>query len=281
MVEDACKKDAELLGYWVDGFLGYWVLSNPATQQPKTSCTSPNVRFYPPLMLKIGDLASRSGVSIRTLHHYDEIGLLSPSHRTESGHRVYGREEVVRLQQILSLRQMGFALDQIRDLLDRRGMEPRRVLELHIERLRETVAEQQQLIARLESLAAHCESAGLDEYLQAMEMMTMFEKYYTKEQLEALAKRREAFGEETMREVQEEWPRLIASVREEMQKGTDPKDPRVQALARRWRELIEMFTGGDPGIEQSLRSVYRAEPQFAAQQGLDGGISEYVQKALA
>lgn len=232
-------------------------------------------------MLKIGDLASRSGVSIRTLHHYDEIGLLSPPQRTPSGHRVYGREEVVRLQQILSLRQMGFPLDQIRDLLDRRGMKPRRVLELHIERLRESVATQQQLIARLESLAAHCESAGVDDYLQTMEMMTMFEKYYSKEQLETLAKRREMLGEDKMREVQEEWPRLIASVRAEMEKGTDPKDPKMQQLAKRWRELIEMFTGGDPGVEQSLRNFYRGEPQFAAQQGLDGGISEYVQKALA
>src|SRR5215213_5164295 len=199
-------------------------------------------------MFKIGELASRSGVSIRTLHHYDEIGLLSPSHRTGSGHRVYGREEVVRLQQVLSLRQMGFPLDQIRDLLDRRGMGPRRVIELHIERLRASVANQQQLIERLESLAAQCESAGVDDYLETMEMMTMFEKYYSKEQLDTLAKRREAFGEEKMREFQEEWPRLIASVRAEMERGTDPKDPKVQALAKRWMELIHAFTGGDAGI---------------------------------
>lgn len=232
-------------------------------------------------MLKIGDLASRSGVSIRTLHHYDEIGLLSPSHRTESGHRVYGREEVVRLQQVLSLRQMGFSLDRIRDLLDRRGMEPRRVIELHIERLRESVASQQQLIAKLESVAAHAATADVNEFLETMEMMTTFEKYYTKEQLETLARRREALGEEKMREVQEEWPRLIASVRAEMERGTDPKDPKVQALARRWNELIHAFTGGDPGIEQSLRNFYRGEQQFAAQQGLGDGISEYVQKALA
>lgn len=232
-------------------------------------------------MLKIGDLASRSGVSIRTLHHYDEIGLLAPSHRTESGHRVYGREEVVRLQQILSLRQMGFTLDQIRDLLDRRGMEPRRVLELHIEKLKESVATQQELIAKLESLAAHAATADVNEFLETMEMMTTFEKYYTKEQLEMLAKRREMLGEEKMREVQEEWPRLIASVRAEMERGTDPRDPKVQALAKRWMELIHEFTGGDPGIEQSLRNFYRGESQFAEQQGLGGGISEYVQKALA
>ena len=231
-------------------------------------------------MLKIGDLATASGVSIRTLHHYDEIRLLSPSGRTESGHRLYGREEVVRLQQIISLRQMGFPLDRIKDLLDRRGMEPRQVIELHIARLREQLATQQQLIERLESLAAHCESADADEYLKTMEMMIMFEKYYSKEQLETLARRREMLGEDTMREVQEEWPRLIASVRAEMERCTDPKDPRVQALAQRWKELIDMFTGGDAGIAQSLANFYRGEPQFAAEQGLGGGVSEYVKKAL-
>jgi MerR family transcriptional regulator, thiopeptide resistance regulator len=232
-------------------------------------------------MLKIGDLASRSGVSIRTLHHYDEIGLLSPTDRTPSGHRLYGREEVVRLQQIISLRQMGFPLDQIRDLLDRRGVGPRQVIELHIGRLKEQVAMQQQLVERLEALVAHCETADTDEYLKTMEMMIMFEKYYSKEQLDTLARRGEMLGEDKMSEVQEEWPRLIASVREEMEKGTDPKDPRMQALARRWKELIDMFTGGDAGIAQSLANFYRGEPQFAAEQGLGGGISEYVKKALS
>ena len=109
----------------------------------------------------------------------------------------------------------------------------------------------------------------------------MFEKYYSEEQLETLAQRREMLGEEKMREVQDEWPRLIASVREEMERGTDPKDPRVQALAARWQELIEMFTGGDPGIAQSLANFYRGEPQFAAEQGLASGMSAYVKKALS
>lgn len=108
----------------------------------------------------------------------------------------------------------------------------------------------------------------------------MFEKYYTKQQLQTLSQRAQAFGEEKIREVQEEWPRLIASVREEIQRGTDPKDPKVQALAKRWMELVEMFTGGDPGITESLKNFYRGEPQFAAQQGLDGEVSRYVQRAM-
>ncbi len=230
---------------------------------------------------KIGELASRTGVSIRTLHHYDEIGLLSPAHRTPSGHRLYGREEVARLQQILSLRQLGFSLGEARDVLDRRDLDARRVIGMHIARLKEQIAAQQDLCARLEAVAAHYESASADEILKTIEVMTMFEKYYTKEQLDTLAKRRAMFGEEHMRAVQEEWPRLMKSVRDHMREGTDPKDPRVVALAKRWRELIEEFTGGDAGIEQSLRSMYRQESQVAEQQGLDREIGDYIQRALA
>ena len=54
----------------------------------------------------------------------------------------------------------------------------------------------------------------------------------------------------------------------------------MQALAKRWMELIGMFTGGDPGILESLKNFYRGEPQVAQQQGLEAGMSEYIQKAL-
>ena len=230
--------------------------------------------------MKIGDLAKRTGISIRTLHHYDEIGLLSPSHRTEAGHRVYAREEIVRLQQIVSLRQMAFSLEQIRELLGRSDFDAHAVVRGHIARLREQIAERQELCARLEALEAHYASASADEFIQAIEVMTMFDKYYTKEQLDTLAQRREMFGEEKMREFQEEWPRLIASMKEEMQRGTDPSDPKVQALAKRWMELIEAFTGGDAGILQSLKNLYQGEPQFAQQQGMDGELNAYVQRAV-
>jgi DNA-binding transcriptional MerR regulator len=228
---------------------------------------------------RIGDLAKRTGVSIRTLHHYDEIGLLSPSHRTESGHRVYGREEVVRLQQILSLRQNGFSLDQIRDALNG-DLDVRSVIEFHLARLRERIAAQQELCARLERIAAHYPTATAEEFIQAIEVMTMFEKYYSKEQLETLAKRREMLGEERMAAAPQEWTTLMQEVREHMRAGTDPKDPRVQALAKKWRSLIEEFTGGDPAIEESLRNMYRGETKFAAEQGVDSGMSEYIRRAL-
>lgn len=104
------------------------------------------------MAMKVGELAKRTGVSVRTLHYYDETGLLSPSNRSEAGYRMYSAEDVVRLQQIKSLRQLGFALEEIRELLDRPGFSPRHVIGLHISRLREQITLQRRLCERLETL---------------------------------------------------------------------------------------------------------------------------------
>ncbi len=109
----------------------------------------------------------------------------------------------------------------------------------------------------------------------------MYEKYYTEEQLAELKARAEQVGPERMREVEAEWPALIAEVKAEMAQGTDPADPRVQALARRWMSLIKEFTGGDPGIAQSLNNMYQNEPGVRAQAGVDMALFEYIDKALA
>src|SRR5437879_8782714 len=110
--------------------------------------------------LKVGELAKRTGLTIRTLHHYDEIGLLRPSLHTESGHRLYTAGDVARLQQVLSLRQLGFSLEEARACLDRPGFSPLEVIALHLARLREQIELQRKLCERLEGLAEHFRSAG-------------------------------------------------------------------------------------------------------------------------
>ena len=239
----------------------------------------------PPLALKVGELARRTGLTVRTLHHYDEIGLLSPSHRTESGHRLYTAEDVARLQQIVSLRQLGFSLEEVRDCLGRADFSPREVIRLHVARLREQIALQERLCERLEGigrLLEVAEAVSAEDFLRTIEGVSMVEKYYTPEQLEYLAERRKQVGEERIKEVEAEWPRLMAEVRAEMEKGTDPADPKVQELARRWTGLVKEFTGGDPGIEQSVKAMWQQETNIA---GIDTSgvreLKEYIDKALA
>ena len=232
---------------------------------------------------KVGELAERTGLSVRTLHHYDEIGLLIPSHRTPSGHRLYAEADVARLQQIVSLRSLGLPLDEVRDCLDRRGLKPLEVIRLHAARLREQMETQARLVERLEAVATGLQSAegvSADDIIRTIREIQMFEKYYTPEQLAELKERAERIGPQRMKEVEAEWPALMAEVRAEMEKGTDPAAPRMQELARRWRGLIEEFTGGNPGIEQSLRNLYQGEPQMRERAGFDPALSAYVQRAL-
>lgn len=234
--------------------------------------------------LKVGDLARQTGLSVRTLHYYEEIGLLSPSHRTASGHRMYSAGDVARLQQIKSLRELGFSLEQISGLLDKQGFSPLQTIELHLSRLREQIALEQKLCARLEGLA-HVLRAGEDvsveQLLQTIEVMTMIEKYYTPEQLAELKQRADALGPEKMREAENAWKTIYDDMRAEMQKGSDPKSEPVQQIVRRMRELIDAFTGKNPEIERSLNRMYKEEPSMRSQQGMDPALHEFIGKAMS
>src|SRR5947199_3867895 len=123
-------------------------------------------------VLKVGELARRTGLTVRTFHHYDEIGLLKPSLHTGSGHRLYAAGDLARLQQVLSLRQLGFSLEEVRGCLDRPGFSPLEVIRLHVARLRDQIALQRRLCARLEAVADRLQAAGevsADELIRTIE----------------------------------------------------------------------------------------------------------------
>jgi hypothetical protein len=107
------------------------------------------------------------------------------------------------------------------------------------------------------------------------------EKYYTPEQLEELRKRRAQLGDERIRQVETEWPTLIEQVRAERDRGTPPTDERVRQIAKRRMELVNEFTGGHPGIAQSLGRMWQQEQSI---HGIETAplreLMEYVSKAL-
>jgi MerR family transcriptional regulator, thiopeptide resistance regulator len=233
--------------------------------------------------MKVGEISKRTGLSVRTLHYYDEIGLLRPSKLTTSRHRVYGAAELARLQQIKSLRQLGFSLDEIRDCLGSPELSPRRVLELHVKRIRAHIEEQQRLAALLETLAVSFDRgsmASIEDLIAAIESIANIEHSFTVDELRELKERGAALGPERIRAAEQEWPRLIANVGAEMARGTEPGSDRMRPLARRWRELVREFTGGNPAIERKVRAAYVAEPSRMANNGLDPTIFTYVNRAI-
>lgn len=235
--------------------------------------------------MKVGELAQQTGVSVRTLHHYDEIGLLSPSRRTEAGYRLYGDDDIIRLQQIVSLRQLGFSLAQIQDCLHQNEFSPHDVVQLHLSKLKEHIELQQQLYARLEIIASQLQSTeaiSIQDFLQLIEVTTMIEKHYTPEQQAQLRARRETLGEERIHQAEAEWQTLINQARTEMAKGTNPASEAMQVIAQKWQSLIQQFTGGDADIASSLQSMYQQEGAEAASRGMiDAELMEFMGKAMA
>jgi len=209
---------------------------------------------------KIGELARIAGVTVRALRHYDSVGLLVPSERTHGGHRLYSPADVQRLYKLLALRRVGLPLEEIGPLLDSEdgiGDTVRR----HLGRVEQQLGALEQLRLRLTQLLAALDGDedSTQRFLDALEAMTMFEKYYTPEQLERLEQRRNELGEDAIKAVEQEWQEIYAKLRELREAGVDPAAPEAQAVGDRAFELIEMFTGGDPGITASLRRMYEQE----------------------
>lgn len=236
-------------------------------------------------LLSVSQLARRTGVTVRTLHHYEACGLLRPAARSAAGYRLYGEAELRRLQHIVSLKALGLTLDTIRGSLDTDEPSLAEAVRRQAHRLRETIAHQHALLLRLENLQqrlAAGEAVDGDTLLKTIEASTIMEKYLTTEQQQAVQQRGEMLGAARIRAVEQAWPQVIAGMTAALQLDKDPASEEVQALAAKWRALLREFTGGDAGIQRSLNRMFRAEPATMQQHtGIDPALMAYACRAIA
>ena len=238
---------------------------------------------------RIGELAAATGVTVRALHHYDRLGLLTPRERTDSGYRLYGREELERLYAIVALRELGLSLAQIAGFLDdpRPGIERAKladVVERHLTAVEQRLEAQQAIARRLGGLLDGLRSSqqpSISEVRAILEAIAMHDKYYTPEQLAELEKRKNELGPEGMERAQRDWQELIAAVAAEKEKGTAPTDPAMKPLVEKWQSLIAAFTGGDPEMLVSLKKMYESEgPQQASRGMVDPEMMGFMNEAV-
>jgi hypothetical protein len=150
--------------------------------------------------------------------------------------------------------------------------------------MRDRIERERGIVRRLEGTAERLrrrERPGIDDVIRTIEEIAMTDKYFTDEQRDWLRTRAGTVGEQRIREAEAEWPRLIAEVREEMNRGTPPDDPRVQELARRWGALVQEFTNGNLGIARSVGRMYQNEPSVRQKTGIDAPMMEYISRAGA
>ena len=228
-------------------------------------------------MLKVGELAAHAGLTIRTLHHYDSIGLLVPSARSPAGYRLYDRLDVARLQQIQALRKLGMALGAIGAYLDGPDASPLAIVTRQLAALDRQIEEASRMreqLLRLQEQLARGEAPDLATWLTTLEHMTMYDRYFTKDELERLPMARDP-GRAAA-----DWQPLVAQVAALMAAGVSPSDPAVRASALRWMELLERDTAGDSALLMKLDSMHASEPAVQHSSGISPAMRGFMMAAI-
>ncbi|MEV7661326.1 MerR family transcriptional regulator [Paenarthrobacter sp. NPDC089316] len=240
----------------------------------------------------VGELAKACGVSVRTLHHYDEIGLLSASARTASGHRRYGEGDLRRLYRIRALHMLGIPLAAIRDALtasdaaDLGSM--RALLGDQLRQVQQHALHVQTLQERLTTLLSRLDTPAMptpEQFMTTLEMITVYEKHFTDEQRQQLADRRQELGTEKIEDAKQKWASLVEEGLGHVRAGTPVADPAVREWVRSWDEIGAMFHPGED-TKAAARAAWQENSQSISAdlpwspQDL-AGLMGYLQKARA
>jgi DNA-binding transcriptional MerR regulator len=231
------------------------------------------------MLLKVGELAKRSGLTVRTLHHYDAIGLLTPSARSDSGYRLYNRDDIARLHQIQALRRFGLSLADVGAVLADPGSHLSSIVEQQLRMLDSQIAQSLALRDRLSQLQGQLsrgEEPELADWLTTLEMMTMYDKYFTKDE-----QKRFPLLSTAENSTVAEWAELVKSVREAMDMQIPPQSPGAQNLARRWMAMVTRDTHGDPRLLAKLNAMHINEPSVQTQTGITPEVMRFIQEAFA
>lgn len=230
------------------------------------------------MLLQIGELAKRTGLTIRALRHYDSIGLLTPSARSDAGYRLYNQRDVARLYRIQALRKLGLSLADIGAYLERPDLPLSVVVARQIEALTRQIDEAGALRARLLLLNEQMASGGEPEpadLLTTLEHMSMYDKYFSPEELKQLPL---YAGDGSL---QAEWQTLVASVRSLMDAGVSPADERAQALSRQWMSMVRRDTASNPVLFAKLHAMHEQEPSVQQHTGITFEVRDYVLAAVS
>lgn len=234
---------------------------------------------------KVGELAKQTGLTVRMLHHYDKMGLFSPSESSDKGHRIYTETDIAKLQQIMSLKQLGFALGQIKEMIEDPNLNPAEVIKVQLESVKESIRIQDQLYSRLERIYELLNSqrkVSAEQFINLIEVINMSkENYFTQEQQDKMFKQ---MGLEERKQCVSEWAEITAKIRMEYEKGTPPENLHVTRLAKQWNELLSKLTFKDPEISKAAERYYKENPEVGKKLGIDKidkQLSDYIKDAIS
>lgn len=225
------------------------------------------------MLLKIGELSKRTGLTVRALHHYDAIGLLTPTARTDAGYRLYNRHDIARLHQIQALRKFGLTLADIATYLARPDLPFSRVIGEQIAQLTRQIEQATTLRSRLHDLQQQLQQGQqpeLADWLTTLELMTMYDQYFSQEELKQLPLYQAGDT------VKQEWKTLVANVAALMASGTGPEHPQAIELASQWMRMVVRDTGARPQLFAKLNRMHEQQQLVQEQSGISPDMMRYV-----
>lgn len=230
------------------------------------------------MLIQVGELAKRAGITVRTLHHYEQTGLLLPSARSAAGYRLYNLADVQRLHMIQALAKAGLELAEIRDFLEQRSLSLAELLDGQITLLDKQLRSIHTLRNRLVELRTGLTddaTPDLESWLQTLELMNMYDRWFSKEELQQLPF---AVEKEALADI---WSGLVTEVKHLLEQNVSVTDARATDLALRWMERLEQDTAGKPEFLTRLNEMHSVEPQMQEQTGITPEITDYITRAFA
>jgi len=234
-------------------------------------------------------MAKMAGVTNRTLHYYDEIGLLRPASHGENGYRYYADDAVLRLQQILFYRELDFSLDQIKAILNRPDFDLLHALEGHRRALQERLERTNRLIDTVDKTILHFQGkikmkdqdfySGFDEEKQK-EYEKQARERWGDANVDESAKRWSSYSREKKNAVLAEGREITLNIVANMEKGHD--SPEVQHWIERWHQSInDNFYDCSLEIFEGLGKMYNEDPEFRAfYEKIHPGLAAFMEKAM-
>jgi MerR family transcriptional regulator, thiopeptide resistance regulator len=222
------------------------------------------------MIYTIKNLAELAGISVRTLHYYDELGLLKPESRGVNGYRQYGDEAAVCLQQIMFFRELGFSLDEIKKILSQPGFDVLQALQSHrvlLSKRRERIDELLDTVDRTIGKIKGEKIMDIKEYYKGFSE-EQIEQYrdevrrrWGKKTLNDSEERVIKMGREKFTALQAEGGKIFQTIRDNMGSGYDSDV--VQKQVGYWRNWLENFHHYSDEAVLGLGQVYSQHPEFA------------------
>jgi DNA-binding transcriptional MerR regulator len=240
-------------------------------------------------MRTVGDVSRLTGVTVRTLHHYDEVGLLSPSGRTDAGYRLYSHADMERLQEIVIWRQLGFTLTEIGRILDDPGHDrltalrrQRELVQRDLERLGATAKALDAALAAREQGTRPKETSMFADFDPTAYEDEARERWGQTDAYRESARRAAAYGDTEWAEIRSEADQVVRDFAQLMASGAPATAAGAQAVAESHRRHISRwFYDVSPQMHRNLAEMYIADARFAASyESVAPGLAAYVHDAV-